>query len=353
MRRFRRLALAAGAAATLALPGGAAEPAASLRATASLGFDSNARRVFNSTRDEADAVGSALLTAAARVSPGPLELSGSYVAAARKFAVHFSHDTLAQEAAAELAIRPLGTVQVAVDGRIKDRRGGPRRYSDLQSALVLRWQAVPELEVELHAGAHRFINRADIAYSFSSPEAGGRVRYRFDRRHTLTLGGELGHQRYNALAVVPPTNPDPAEVTREDGVLVASAGYGYRGAFQFSAGYQYFDEDSNSHGQTLRFHRVDLALGTPLPWNLLLFAQLTLQLGDYPDGISLAPMMTLSEDEERHSAFQLKLVRPLGERVDLELRYGVYANVLRQTDGSQPELPYFRQVASVGLAARM
>src|SRR6185295_8745379 len=96
VRRFQRLALAAGAAATLALPGAAAEPAASLRATASLGFDSNARRVFNSTIADADAVASGLLDAAARVSPGPLDLTGSYVAAARKFALHSSHDTLAQ-----------------------------------------------------------------------------------------------------------------------------------------------------------------------------------------------------------------------------------------------------------------
>src|SRR3954469_6569757 len=87
VRRFQRLALAAGAAATLALPGVAAEPSGSLRASLSLGYDSNARRVFNSTPQDGDAMGSVLLDALGRISPGPVDLSGSYTAAARKFAV--------------------------------------------------------------------------------------------------------------------------------------------------------------------------------------------------------------------------------------------------------------------------
>jgi hypothetical protein len=144
VRRFQRLALAAGAAASFALPGAAAESAVSLRGTLSLGVDSNARRIFGTPLGDVDAVGSGLLEAVARVSPGPLDLTGSYLAAARKFFQYASHDTLSQEVAADLRGRPLGTVQVAVGGRVKDRRGGPRRYSDLQSALALRWRAVPE-----------------------------------------------------------------------------------------------------------------------------------------------------------------------------------------------------------------
>src|SRR3954462_4752409 len=84
VRRFQRLALAAGAAATLAPPrvppaparsprpppppGAAADPSGSLRASLSLGYDSNARRVFNSTPQDGDAMGSVLLDALARGS---------------------------------------------------------------------------------------------------------------------------------------------------------------------------------------------------------------------------------------------------------------------------------------------
>ena len=345
--RVQRLALAAGAAASLALPGGAgAEPAISLRGSASVGGDTNPLRLFGPS--QADAVGSALLDAAGRLALGPVDAGGSYEAAGRKF-LHFTGaDTLAQEAKAELGVRPLGTVQLVLDGRAKDRRGGPRVYSDLQSALALRWRAVPELEVELRGGAHRFIDwtEFEFGYSYSAPEAGAGVRFRFDRHHSLTVGGELGHRRYNALVYMPP--PDPPEVVREDAVLTASAGYSYRGAFQLSAGYQYYDADSNSPGETVRLHRVDLTLGAPLPWSLLLFTQLTLQLADYPDGIYLSSKYILDPDDELHDALSFQLVRPLGDRVDLELRYGVYVDVLQKN-----EQTYFRQVVSVGLGARM
>src|SRR5204863_2516088 len=129
-------------------------------------------------------------------------------------------------------------------------------------------------------------------------EAGGRVRFRLDRRHTLWAGGDLGHRRYNMLADMEVTSPDPPEIVREDAVLTAAAGYIYRGAFQLSAGYQYFDEDSNSYGETLHVHRVELVLGTPLPWSLMLFAQLALQLGDFPEGVLLSKGFFLYEDEE-------------------------------------------------------
>jgi hypothetical protein len=346
--RLQRLALAAGAAASLALHGAAAaEPAGSLRATASVGGDSNARRVVGP--GDPDVVASLLLDGAGRLGLGPLDLGGTYTAAARKFFRIPTQDTLAQEAAAELGARPLGSVLLVVNGRVKDRRGGPRRYTDLQSSAAVRWRAVPELEVELHGGAHRFIDWAVFEYSYSSPEAGARARFRFDRRHTLSVGGDVGYRKYNALAEMEVTQPDPPEIIREDGMLTAAASYSYRGPFQLSAGYQYFSADSNSYGETFRFHRVDLTLGAPLPWDLFLFAQLALQLGEYPDGVFLDKSFDpLDPDSERHNAISVKLVRPLGERVDVELRYGAYVNVLIQN-----ELFYFRQAGSIGVTFRL
>ena len=352
--RLQRLALAAGAAASLAYPGtaGAADPAFSLHGSVDVGVDSNPRRVFNNV-EPPDGMGSALVQAAARVPIGFMELGGSYEAAARKFLMIFSEDTVAQQAGVELAARPLASVSVALDGQAKDRRGGGRQYTDLQGALALRWRAVPELEMEVRGGAHRFINRLVFEYSFSTPELGGRVKYRFNRRHSLSLGGELGYRRYNELVHIDPSIPDPPEVQREDSVLSAAASYAYRGEYQLSAGYRYYSEDSNSQGESVRFHQVDLALGTPLPWveGVLLFAQLTLQLADYPDGIFLSSddqKYFLKPDDERHNALILKLARPLGDQVDVELRYGLYLNVLPEND-----LFFLRQVASVGLTMRM
>ncbi|HYV45967.1 MAG TPA: hypothetical protein VFA20_13955 [Myxococcaceae bacterium] len=346
--RVQRLALAAGAAASLAFHGAAAaEPAGSLRASASVGGDSNPRRVVGD--GEPDLVASLLLDTAGRLPLGPLDLAGSYLAAGRKFLLLSTEDTLAQEVAAEAGWRPLGSVQLAVDGRVKDRRGGPRRYTDLQSYAALRWRAVPELEVELRGGAHRFIDWAVFEYSYSSPDAGVRVRFRFDRHHTLSLGGDLEHRKYNALAVLEPTQPDPPEIIREDGVLTAAASYSYRGPFQVSVGYQYFDAASNSFGETVSFHRVEVTLGMPLPWDLFAFAQLALQLGEYPDGVFLSPNLPpLEEDDERHSSVSVKLVRPLGDRVDLDLRYGLWTDVFRKN-----AISYFRQAGSIGVTFRL
>jgi hypothetical protein len=293
-------------------------------------------------------VASLLLAGQGQLSLGPLDLAGSYEAAGRKFLRLPSEDTLAQQLELEVGFHPLPTLQAGLEGRIKDRRGGPRVYTDLLGMLFLRWRAVAPLDVELRAGAHRFIDWPVFPYSFSAPEASARVRYRFDRRHAVAGYGLYGQRRYNASARPPPGGGGGSSPQRMDAALGVGAGYTYRGPFQLSAEYGYSTQDSNSYGETVRIHRLEVAYGMRLPWEWMLLAQVGLQLAEYPDGVFISEEFFLREDDERHNALAIKLARPLSPVWDLELRYGLYLNWFPQNG-----LSYVRHLGSVGVAFRL
>jgi hypothetical protein len=113
-------------------------------------------------------------------------------------------------------------------------------------------------------------------------------------------------------------------------------------------GYAYQELASNSFGQTVMRHRLNALAGLRLPGRLTLLAQGTLALDRYPDGVFLSPEIILAEDDEGQNVLSLRLVRPLGERLDLELSFGWYGTRLPRND-----LTYSRQVGSLGVSWRL
>lgn len=337
--------------AVLAAPARAAEVRGQARVWLGPGVDSNARRDFVAAggATQADAFLFGLGQADGLLLLGQRgRVQGGYDVAARKFVQLPSEDTVVQAAQLEASVALARVLAVGVSGRVRDRRGAERDYTDLVGGLVVDFTPDAQLDVRLALNAHRFLFYNRFAYSFFGPDGALSARFRVSRRHALSAFGGFMPRTYHSPAAPYPgpegTAPETLPV-RQDAVLSAGATYAYRGPVHLSLGYAYVDQTSNSFGETLRRHRVTLTAGVRLPWQVTALAAGTLQLSLFPDGVYLSPDLTVVEDDENSSSVTLKLVRPLARHLDLDLRYALYVNVLPQN-----QFIYLRHVGSLGLA---
>lgn len=338
--------------AALVLPGGAraADMEGSLRITGRALVDSNAPRDFRTPQTpapEPDLGLSLLASGEGRATGESFQGVGRYELGGRKYVRYPSEDVLIQAAALEGSMA-LGTqLGLGVEGHGKDRRGGSRDYLDLGADAFLEYVPDVRLALRIRAGAQRFVYRPDATANFGGSEVGFLGRYRFDRRHSLSVFGEYGSRGYGAQA-----RPPPEEALslgrRQDGALSAGATYTYRGPVALGLTYTFQEISSNSFGETLERHRLSGSAGLKLPWNVTLLAQGSLGLSRYPDGIYLSPEIILVEEDEGQNSLSLKLARPVNEHLDLELTYGLYSTRLPRND-----LSYLRQVAGLGLTWRL
>ncbi len=324
----------------------AADVRGSARLWAGPGYDTNARRDFVSAGvpTSGDGFFYGLGVLEGRVDFERAHLLASYDVAGRKFVTQPSEDTIVQNLQLDGTVALGKSFSAGLSGRARDRRGADRDYSDLFGQGVVAFTPDEALDVRLTAAAHRFVYWPRFAYSYFGPEFGLQARYRFDRRHSASAFGTLGLRTYNALTHADPNNPTPpTAVTRADSMVLAGAAYSYRGPFHLTVAYSYFEQASNSFGETLRRHRVAVTAGVRLPWRLMLFASGAVQLNQFPDGVYLSPDLQVLEDDENSTALTTKLVRPLTDHIDLDLRYALYFNTLPQNN-----FLYLRQVVSLG-----
>ncbi|GMU04452.1 hypothetical protein ASNO1_07040 [Corallococcus caeni] len=337
----------------LALPWGggarAAEWQGSLRGTGRLLVDSNAPRDFSDGATHGpgtDLALSALGVAEGKGTGERAQVVGRYELGGRKYVDYANEDTLVQAGALEGSFA-LGTEWgVGAEGHAKDRRGGSRAYSDLGASLFAEYAPDVRLALRMRLGARRFVYRPDHTADFGGPEVGVLGRYRLSPRHTLSVFGEWGSRRYGPFArPFPGVSTSPGR--RQDGALVAGAGYTYRGPVKLSLTYAFQEVSSNSFGETALRHRLTGSAGVRLPWRVTLLAQGTLGLARYPDGIFLSPEIVLVEEDEGQNSLSLKLARPVSARVDLELSWGLWSTRLPRNG-----LSYTRQVFGVGFTWR-
>jgi hypothetical protein len=314
---------------------------------AGLGVDSNAPRDFASPGSQTfpDGFLFALVDGQAALRAGKsISIFGNYTAAGRKFVFLGSQDTLVQSANLEIDFKMSPSIGVGLLGRARDRRGAERDYTDLVGGAYVAFVPDASVDVRVSVAGHRFLFYNRFAYSWWGPDANISARYRFNRQHSLSISGQFNPRSYNANRNPKPDEPDVIDTVRQDAVLGGSVNYSFRGPFQFSLGYGYFDQTSNSHGESIRRHRISAMAGARLPWGIMALASGVLQFAAYPDGIYLSQELAVIEDDENSSSVTLKVVKPLGEHFELDIRYAGYFN---QFPGIQ--FFYTRHVVSLGL----
>lgn len=273
-----------------------------------------------------------------------IHLLGSYDVGGRKFMLLPSQDTVVQAAQVEGTVSFLKFFDFGLVARARDRRGAERDYTDLQGGAAVDFVPDAAVDVRLQVSAHRFLFYNRFAYSFWGPDGLLSARYRFDRRHSISAFGSYNPRTYNAKARS--ASMEETLNTRSDAVFGAGVGYSYRGPIHLTLSYSYFDQTSNSFGESVIRHRLNATAGIRLPWKLSVLGSLTWQPSLFPEGIYLSPDLTVLEDDENVSALSVKVVRPLSGWLDVDLRYAGYWGVLPQNN-----LQYLRHVVSIGLSA--
>jgi hypothetical protein len=322
-----------------------------VRLWAGPGIDTNAKREFVSTGVATQPDGflfgllqlDGQLTLAERVC-----IIGGYDVGARKFLRLDTEDTIVQSAYLEGTVTFLDMFAFGVSGRARDRRGADRDYTDLQGGAVLDFFPTAQVDVRAQVMAHRFLFYNRFTYSFWGPDGSLTARYRFDRRHSISAFGTVNPRTYNAHALARPgpegTDNDTG-VARQDAVFGGGLSYSFRGPFHFTFAYSYFDQTSNSFGESVKRHRLSATAGFVLPWKLTLLGSITWQPSIFPDGVYLNPDLTIVEDDENVSSLTIKIVRPLTQWFDLDVRYAGYLGIYPQN-----QFLYLRHVISIGLS---
>jgi hypothetical protein len=329
----------------------AAEWEGSLKATSRVLVDTNASRDFSDSSTSGDAgldqALSLLGSAEGRATFERSQLVGRYELGVRKYFGFTDEDTLVQAGALEGSLALGSEFGVGLEGHAKDRRGGTRAYSDLGTSAFVEYAPDVRLALRVRGGARRFVYRPDPTANFGGPEFGVLGRYRFNRRHSVSLFGDWGSRRFGPQARTRPGTTVPSPGRREDGALTAGATYTYRGPVALGLTYAYQESSSNSFGETVLRHRVTGNAGVRLPWRLTLLAQGTLGFSSYPDGIFLSPEIILVEEDEGQNSLSLKLARPVTQKLDVEVSWGLWSTRLPRNG-----LTYTRQVFGVGFTWR-
>jgi hypothetical protein len=355
----------------------AADWSGSARGQISGGVDTNPGREFISDGGNAtpDAFVQGIVNLAGGVAGGPFAVDGTYDVGARKFITQYQQNTVVQSATLlATAFLPHG-FSLNLEGRARDRRGADRDYTDLVANLVLAFAPDNQLDFRLRGGYHRFLFWAPGGFreSFYAPEAGLNVRYRFNKHHAFNAFGEFSYRTFNSnqYCSTDQTAPMPCPAgsmgdgssilpidgtVRHDPYFLAGIAYNFKGPVNLTLSYAYLDNwGSDTVGEAYRQHRIGLVVGVALPWELTAVFNGQLRFSTFRDGMLVDPVIPTLNDDENISSVSVKLVRPIGEHVDIDLRYAFYYGVLpSKGDGTMPDndFLYVRHVASLGVSVR-
>lgn len=364
----------------------AAEVGASIRAWAGVGLDTNPHRDFRLPDLPCTATNRSGCAQADAFFQGLLQLDGalrfehaafgaSYDLGGRKFVLTKDpyEDTLVQNAhlTGELFLSP--QVSLGAGGFLRDRRGAGRDYTDLSGEGYLRFLAAGRLDARVRLGAQRFLYwtllenvgepyRGDCC--FYGPTIGLNARFKLTSRHSIALAIDFEPRTFdvspfpNPDLVPSPTLPDK----RKDNVLVATVGYQYRGRWAFGAAFSFLESASNSYARSLRRFSFSMNAGVQLFWKLSLMGNAVLQFVQYPDGLYLPPDSATNQEgiltydaDETGPHVSLRLVRPLGDLFEVELRYQLsfaWLELGKRTEADPSGLTYQRHTVVLGFSFR-
>jgi hypothetical protein len=266
---------------------------------------------------------------------------------------------------ARLAERPLawGARVTYFDALEADTQGGAadHDFRTGDGSLSLTLVGDGDHRVSASAGYRLFEYKPQEAFSFQGEHAGLTWTKSFPvggdedpGSVDLTAGYTVHRRRYEGTAITsvcPPGMVQPTcllstDIGREDLFHAASAEVTYTRTRIFGLRYELMVNSSNSFGQSLLRHRIDLGATTELFADIFLNVKLVLQLNQFLDPVLLSgdvgTFITI-EDETRNTLV-VHATRELTRGLDLEARYSVYANAF-----ATEERTYRRHTVYLGL----
>jgi hypothetical protein len=378
--RGRLAATIAVVGAALAVPVAAPDPALAdswtVAAEAGAELDSNVQRVETGPGLDTSPVTSGLVRLGARVDRRARAWGGAYTLNISNLTRLVTEDTVAIEDVTVLAgnlryihgvnDRPvmLGGALTAVDALPLSDDVGARTFRNLGADALLVLRGGEDRTLTLGFGWRDFVYRPDPDFDWRGPAANARLELVLwqpaSKTRSLELVTTLGFESrtFDSIALVNACAPN----TPADPMCTAATDLGRRDRYQrlgvevtwvgrqvVALGYQLALIDSNSYGQSLARHRVNLAATAALPGGFYGTLLAILQLDQYLDGLIVrrdlqSQQFTNIEDENR-SSLQLRLARRVYSQWSLETRVAIWRNLI----GSAMELDFQRELVYLGV----
>jgi hypothetical protein len=354
------------------LAGGAARAELTVKIEAGSELDSNVHRVTTERGAQEAAAGGRLgLRLASRVQTGArAALRVSAVAAAKLYpgesASTENVGVLAGDARWDVA---LGAAAPGVrlsyyDADVAENTGTGAgvdhdfRTGAALAALTLR--SDDDHRLELTAGGRFFVYKPDDAFDFHGAQLGAalgrRVRSEdatWELAYAVSYSVSERSYRGKALANLREEDEPPVlhvtDLDRADLFHDLAAEVSYTRAFIASLRYALQYNDSNSYGQSLVRHRVEVSGTAEAFAEIFLTAKVVVVVNQFLDALLLAGdvgTFTTIEDEARN-AIILHATRDLGRALTVEARYAFYANPF-----AEAALEYRRHTLYLGFVYR-
>lgn len=258
----------------------------------------------------------------------------------------------------------LGASMTAVDALPLADPIGARTFRNLGADALLVLRGSEERSLTLAFGARDFVYKPDHDFDWRGPAATARLELVLwqapSKTKSLELVTSLGFEArtFDSVALINACAPDaPADpmctattdLERRDRYQRAAVELTWVGRQVAAFGYQLALIDSNSYGQSLARHRINVsgtaALGAGIYGTLLAI----LQVDQYLDGLIVrrdlqSQQFTNIEDENR-SSLQLRLAKKVYSQWSLEGRAAIWRNVV----GGAMELDFRRELVYLGL----
>ena len=266
----------------------------------------------------------------------------------------------------QIAERPvlLGVAATAVDALPLSDEVGARTFRNLGADALLVLRGSEERALLLGVGVRDFVYKPEHAFDWRGPVANARLELVLwqpaSKTKSLELVTSLGFEArtfddvalVNDCAPSAPTDPRctaTTDLARRDRYQRLGVELTWVGRQVAAIGYQLVVIDSNSFGQSLARHRINVsgtvALGSKFYGTLLAI----LQLDQYLDGLVVRRDLQSQEftnvEDENRSSVQLRLARSIATDWSIEARAAIWRNV----SSNSMTLDFQRELVYLGL----
>lgn len=349
---------------------GEAQRATALQVEGGAEVDSNVQRVETGPGLETERVESSVVRLGSKYDVRGRAAGGGYLVHGQMFARLVSDGGAQSESVTLLAgdlkwLRPLGERPVSVGFGVTganaialddsvdrldqcDRRRLDRTFATFGGDLLVVMRKDDARALTLGFGGRRFLYKPCNRFDWYGPSATARLDLTLwqpsggTRSLELAAFAAVEARTYNDVAFANacadgemPENPAdcsaPTSLQRHDRFHRVGAELTYVGGVVAALGYQLSVTDTNSYGQALVRHRVNLSTTRALPWNLFGTVLVTIQYDQYLDGLivqkDLQNQTFTTLDDENRSSLQVRLARQLSKTFSLESRVAYWRDV--------------------------
>ena len=236
-----------------------------------------------------------------------------------------------------------------------DRRRLDRTFTSIGADGLLVMRKDDDHSLTLAFGGRRFTYKPCNKFDWYGPSANIRLDLTLweasggTRTLELTAYAGVEARTYNDVALANactdgemPDNPAdcsaPTSLTRHDRYQRVGAELTWTGRFVGAIGYQLAVTDTNSYGQSLVRHRLNLSGTTTLPWSLYGTLLVTLQYDSYLDGLivekDLQNQTFTTLDDENRSSVQVRIARQVTDAWAVESRFAYWRDLGGGDDSS-------------------